>query len=91
MKESRSRKVPVVVYLAVADVERIDRLVAAYEARFPGAVSSRSEVARGAVEGALGQMERLLGLCLNQPTREKRRRTLRGRLLPRHLRLVHSS
>jgi hypothetical protein len=91
MKARRARKLPVTVYLTAAQLERIDRLVTEYEARLPGASVGRSEVVRVAVDQGLGPLERLLGLCLNQATREKRRRPLRGRALPQHLRLVHSS
>jgi hypothetical protein len=91
MKPDRSRKLPITVYLTAAQIERVDRLATAYEARFPGSTSGRSEVVRGVVEKGLGAVERLLGLCINQGPREKRRRPLRGRALPRHLRLVHSS
>jgi hypothetical protein len=81
----------IAVLVTEEQLERIDRLVAVYEARLPGSTSSRSEVVRGVISKGLAPMERLLGIALDAPPREKRRKPRRDRKPVRNPRPGQSS
>jgi hypothetical protein len=78
MKPDRSRKVPITIYVSLADLDRIDKIATTFLERLPGSPGiARSDAGRAVVTVGLETMEGLLGLCANQPSVEKRYRPLK--------------
>jgi hypothetical protein len=78
MKPNRSRKVPLTIYVSLADLDRIDKVAETFKGRLPGSLGiARSDAGRAVVTVGLETMEGLLGLCANQPSVEKRYRPLK--------------
>lgn len=66
MRRKRRRRVLFPVYVDPAYLPRLDRIVNAYRARFPGARLTRADAGRAAIHVGLEAIERELGLGVKE-------------------------